>query len=123
MSASGTRSPGMSRYGVYSYFENEELARDETFFRVVQMQRDIGVDVRTFHHELIPEWLRRVISDFILFDKAVSYETTQATGFRTAYAWPAMMRTMLSSVPSRIRDLDSQFGLLWQEADPGSPSR
>ena len=45
------------------------------------MQRDIGVEVRMLDHKLIPDWMRSMIFDFIVFDGAVSYETTPATSF------------------------------------------
>lgn len=97
-------------------FENEDLARDEAFFKITHMHRDIGVDVRILLHELIPPWLHWALSDFIVFDSAVCYEMT----FHF-HAWairPAIVRTSLSTAPDRIRDLDKLFDQLWQAADP-----
>jgi hypothetical protein len=98
-------------------FENEDLARDETFLRITQMQRDVGVDVRMLDHQIIPEWLQSMIFDFIVFDGAVSYETTPATTFN-AGSRPAIVRTLLAPMPARVRDLESQFEQLWAAADP-----
>lgn len=99
-------------------FENEDLARDETFLRITQMQRDVGVDVRMLDHQLIPDWLRPMIFDFIIFDSAVCYETTPAASFNTGGTRPAIVRTLLAPMPSRVHDLSNQFEQLWAAANP-----
>ncbi len=99
-------------------FENEELARDETFLKITQMQRDVGIDVRMLDYELIPEWLRAMIIDFIVFDGAVTYETTPATTFNARGTRPAIVRTLLTPMPTRVRDLENQFEQLWEAANP-----
>jgi len=45
-------------------FEHEELARDDSFLKVAQLQREVGVDVRMLYFQLIPEWLQWMVSDF-----------------------------------------------------------
>jgi hypothetical protein len=99
-------------------FENQELARDETFLRITQMQRDVGVDVRMLDQQLIPESMQSMIFDFIVFDGAISYETTPATTFTAGGTRPAFVRTLLAPMPARIRDLQYQFEQLWVAADP-----
>jgi hypothetical protein len=99
-------------------FENEDLARDETFLKITQMQRDVGVDVRMLDHQLIPEWLQARIFDFIVIDGAVSYEMTPATTFNAGRTRPAIVRTLLAPMPARVRDLENQFEQLWVAANP-----
>ena len=99
-------------------FENEDLARDETFLKITQMQRDVGVDVRMLDHQLIPDWMRSMIFDFIVFDGAVSYETTPAMMFTAGQTRPAVVRTLLAPRSSRVRDLEGQFEQLWDAANP-----
>jgi TIR domain len=99
-------------------FANEDLARDETFLKIVKMQRDVGVDVRLFHYQLIPEWLQTMTFDFIVFDGAVSYETTQSTTFYAGGSRPAIVRTLLDPMPTRVRDLENKFEQLWAAAGP-----
>jgi hypothetical protein len=99
-------------------FENEGLARDETFLKITKMQRDVGVDVRMLDHQLIPEWLRSMIFDFIVFDGTVGYETTPATTFNARGTRPAIVRTRLAPMPARVRDLEKQFDQLWAAANP-----
>jgi hypothetical protein len=102
-------------------FENEELARDDTFMRITQMQRDAGVEVRMLDHQLIPEWMRSMIFDFIVFDGAVSYETTPATLFTAGQTRPAVVRTYLTQNPDAIVDLERKFEQLWDAANPKRP--
>lgn len=99
-------------------FDDKELTRDESFVRLAQMHRDVGIDVRILYHQLIPEWLQWMVSDFIVFDSAVSYETTRTTAFQAGRIRPAIVRTLLSPMPARIRDLEEQFEQLWQAAPP-----
>jgi hypothetical protein len=99
-------------------FENEELGSDETFRRITQMQRDVGVEVRMLDHQLIPEWMRPMIFDFIVFDGAVSYETTPATTFAAGQTRPAIVRTLLEPTSARVRELEDRFEQLWNAADP-----
>jgi hypothetical protein len=99
-------------------FEHEDLARDETFLRITQIQRDIGVEVRMLAHLLIPDWMQSMIFDFIVFDGAVSYETTPAATLAAGQTRPGIVRTLLAPMPARIRDLEDQFEQLWAAADP-----
>jgi hypothetical protein len=99
-------------------FENEDLARDETFLKITQMQRDVGVEVRKLDHQLIPDWMRSMIFDFIVFDGAVSYETTPATTFTAGQTRPAVVRTLLAPMSTRVRDLEERFEQLWEAANP-----
>jgi hypothetical protein len=99
-------------------FENEDLAHDETFLKITQAQRQVGVDVRMLDHQLIPERLQAMIFDFIIFDGAVGYETTPATTFTSGATRPAIVRTRLAPMPGRVHDLQNQFEKLWAAANP-----
>lgn len=99
-------------------FENEELARDETFLKITQMQRSVGIEVRMLDHQLIPESLQPMIFDFIVFDGAISYEMTPATAFNAGGTKPAIVRTLLTPMAARVRDLENQFEQLWLAANP-----
>jgi hypothetical protein len=101
-------------------FESEDLADDETFLNITKIQRDVGVQVRMLDHQLIPEWIRSMIFDFIIFDGAVSYETTPAATF-SAGTHPAIVRTLLAPMPDRVDELQNRFEQLWKAADPERP--
>ena len=98
--------------------EHEEMVRDESFLRIIQMQRDMGVKVRMLDHKLIPDWMRSMVLDFIVFDGAVGYETTPTTSFASGQNRPGKLRTRLAPEPTRVRDLEGWFEELWERADP-----
>jgi hypothetical protein len=99
-------------------FENEAMARDESVLRITQMHRAVGVEVRMLDHQLMPDWMQPMIFDFIVFDGTVSYETTPLTTFTAGQTRPSILRTRLALMPDRIRDLEAQFELLWEAANP-----
>ena len=103
---------------IFVFEQARIMARDESFLRITQMQRDVGVEVRMLDHQLIPDWMQSMIFDFIVFDGAVSYETTPATPFTAGQTRPGMLRTRLAPEPDRVRDLEEQFEQLWDAADP-----
>jgi hypothetical protein len=99
-------------------FENAEMARDDAFQRITQVQRDAGVEVRMLDNVFIPAWMQSIIFDFIVFDGSVSYETSPATAFAVGESRPGKLRTLLAPVPARVRELEEQFEQLWDAADP-----
>jgi hypothetical protein len=99
-------------------FENAEIASDESLQKVTQVQRDVGVEVRMLDHQNIPDWMRSIIFDFIVFDGTVSYETTPATQLAAGQTRPGLLRTLIAPVPARVHELEERFELLWDAADP-----
>jgi hypothetical protein len=99
-------------------FENADMALDEDFLRITGLQRDVGVEVRMLDHMLIPHGMQSMIFDFIVFDGAVSYETTPATAFAVGQTRPGLLRTRLAPMPDHVRELEDQFEQLWEAADP-----
>jgi len=97
---------------------DEEMVHDEDFRRITDMQRDVGVEVRMLDHQLIPRLMQSMIFDFIVFDGAISYETTPATTFSVSQTKPGILRTRLAPMPARVQDLEDQFEQLWKAADP-----
>ena len=98
--------------------EREDMAHDESFLRVTQMQRNAGVQVRMLDQKLIPDYLQSMIFDFIIFDRVVSYETAAGTPFTAGQPWPGTLRTRLAPEPTRVHDLEQRFEQLWERADP-----
>jgi hypothetical protein len=99
-------------------FADAEMALDEAFQRITQVQREIGVEVRMLYPLFIPDWLRSMIFDFIVFDGTVSYETTPATAFAVGETRPGILRTLLAPTPERVHELEERFEQLWNAADP-----
>ena len=90
--------------------ENEDLARDEAFVKLTLMQRQAGADVRVPDYQLIPQWLQTMTADFIVFDGAVSYETTAAPAFHAGTSRPVIVRTVLAPMSAKAGDLESNPG-------------
>jgi hypothetical protein len=99
-------------------FDDEDRARDEISLRIVQTQRDVGIDVRILDFQLIPEWLRGMIFEYVLFDEEVSYELTPGTAFNYNRCGPISFRTSLVPALSRVKDMKVRFDQLWAAADP-----
>jgi len=98
--------------------EHEDMAHDESFLRVTQMQRNAGVQVRMLDQKLIPDYLQSMVFDFIIFDGVVSYETAAGAPFTAGQPRPGTLRTRLAPEPTRVRDLEQRFEQLWERADP-----
>lgn len=95
---------------------NEELAHDEALLGIIQIQRDIGIEVRLLNYQILPGPMRSMIIDFIIFDGTVSYETTPARTVTADQTRAAVIRTLLVSMPARVRDLEDRFEQLWAAA-------
>lgn len=98
--------------------EKEAMTRQESFLRVTHTQRSAGVQVRMLDQKLIPDYMQSMIFDFIIFDGAVSYETSAGAPFTRDQPWPGTLRTRLAPEPARVRDLEQRFEQLWELADP-----
>lgn len=96
--------------------EREEMARDDSFDRVIPTQRKAGVQVRMLAQKIIPAYLQPLIFDFIIFDGAVSYETSAVKPFTAGQ--PGMLKTVLAPKPDHVLDLQQRFEQLWKAADP-----
>src|SRR5262249_4743213 len=59
--------------------DRPDLVADEGFLSVCNMQHEMGIEVRVLDSSAIPEVQRSSLFDFILFDDAISYETTPAS--------------------------------------------
>jgi hypothetical protein len=99
-------------------FDDEDRARDEISLRIVQTQRDVGIEVRMLDFQRIPEWLRGMIFEYVIFDEEVSYELMPGTAFDYNRCGPITFRTSLVSAPSRVKDMKVRFDQLWAAADP-----
>ena len=96
--------------------EREEMTQDDSFDRVIPTQRKAGVQVRMLVQKIIPAYLQPLIFDFIIFDGAVSYETSAVKPFTAGQ--PGMLKTVLAPKPDHVLDLQQRFEQLWTAADP-----
>lgn len=96
-------------------FDKPEFAADTDFIRIRHLQRDAGVQVRVLENNDVPEHLKSMIFDFVLFDDVVSYEMTPATRME-ATVKPAIVTTRLILHEERVRRLALRFEELWAAA-------
>jgi hypothetical protein len=95
-------------------FDRPEFADDTEFAWIRRVQRDSGVQVRILNSNAVPEHLRTVIVDFVLFDDVISYETILAT--RIASTKPGIDTTHLILDDHRVRRRAAIFQALWDAA-------
>jgi hypothetical protein len=91
------------------------LAQDAAFLDVCKLQRDLGIQVRVLDSSAIPGTRRSSLFDFVLFDDAISYETTPASSLDGSVR-PAIVNTRLELRPNRVKDRIQRFKDLWASA-------
>jgi uncharacterized protein DUF6879 len=96
-------------------FDKPEFAADTDFIRIRHLQQDAGVQVKVLDNSMVPEHLKSMIFDFVLFDEVISYETTPATRMEAAVK-PAIVTTRLILKPERVSRLGQRFEELWTAA-------
>jgi hypothetical protein len=89
----------------------------EDFHQICVSQRAAGVEVRELESTMVPLNLKNLIFDFVVFDGAISYETTPATRMDTE-GRPAIVTTRLVLDIERVRGRSRRFESLWEVAQP-----
>jgi hypothetical protein len=96
-------------------FDKPEFAHDIDFVRIRHLQLDAGIQVRMLDNSMVPEHLKPMIFDFVLFDKSISYETSLATQMEAAIK-PAIITTRLILNSDRVKQRADRFEALWTAA-------
>jgi hypothetical protein len=98
-------------------FDVPEFASDPNFLRVQKLQREAGVEIRGIDELNTPEHLKDHVSDFIVFDDVLAYETTRAS--RIAHAiQPVIITTRITQEKHRLDSHRERFEELWRSARP-----
>lgn len=95
-----------------------EHADGEMSRRIFKWQSEISIDVRVLHPTEIQPTMRGWLSDFIVFDGLVSYETIP--GPDVGEGMHMIMNTQLVLDPARVKSLTERFNVLWELARPPS---
>jgi hypothetical protein len=90
------------------------LTGEPLFQAIVDQQLSLGIAVRTIDLEKIRGVERALLSDLVLFDNAISYESTP--GSRRAGMAPMFVKTTLVLEPDRVRQRIERFSVLWESA-------
>ncbi|GAB6898779.1 hypothetical protein [Kineosporia succinea] len=96
-------------------FDAPEFASDPNFLRVQRLQREAGVDIRGIDESNTPERLKDHVSDFIVFDDVLAYETTRASRITNAVQ-PVIITTRLVQEKHRLDSHRERFEELWRVA-------
>lgn len=91
----------------------EQAAED--VLSVCLPQQEMGIEVRVLDPADIPPMRREPLFDFVLFDQAISYETTP-TPEPEASARPTILNTKLELNPERVSSRIKRFEELWELA-------
>jgi len=94
-------------------YESPELLQSEAIRRILSMQQSAGIEVKIVAGGAVsPDGS---ISDFIVFDEQVSYETTPVTRGETVTA-PWLLTTRLVMAEETVRGRLVRYHELWEEA-------
>ncbi|MEN3534247.1 hypothetical protein AAH991_03960 [Microbispora sp. ZYX-F-249] len=99
--------------------DRSERLDSEAFRRVWKWQTTVGIEVRTLLLTDAPPLLRGSLSDFILFDGVVYYESNPAPQVGDGIA-PVIHSTILVRDQERVRERVERFGELWDAATPAA---
>jgi hypothetical protein len=95
--------------------DQPEGAEDEELLRMCEIQQKLGIQVRVLDPLTLPGIHRNWMFDFIVFDSAISYETTAAAWAKEGTK-PAIVSTRLVLGPQRVAERVQGFRDLWAAA-------
>jgi hypothetical protein len=93
--------------------DRPELADDPVFGAIRRQQEAIGINVRVIGLGEIPGTGRSFVSDLIVFDDVISYESTAS---RAAGMAPMYVKTTLILEPDRVKRRIRRFNDIWDGA-------
>lgn len=97
--------------------DDMEQVREGPLRPVCALQSEIGIDVRVLDTARIPDTRRDLLYDFIVFDGAISYETTPAPFVGNGRV-PTIVNTRLVLDTARVAGRIRLFEDLWKSAQP-----
>ncbi|HEY8452573.1 MAG TPA: phosphatidylserine/phosphatidylglycerophosphate/cardiolipin synthase family protein [Natronosporangium sp.] len=86
---------------------------EEEILAVCRPQQAIGIEVRVLDPADVPAAQREALFDFIVFDGAISYETTAAPRLAESTR-PTILNTRLELRPERVHGRIRRFEYLWE---------
>jgi hypothetical protein len=117
-----TDHPGMVVRRIF-VFDGPYLQQDPRFVSTWRLHASKGVDVRVLERDEVPNHLRGLITDFVVFDENVIYEIGPTNRLR-GEGEPSTVITRLVTNPSQASRRVREFNQLWDIARPlsGIPS-
>ncbi len=97
--------------------ERDEMANDPVLQRICQVQVDSGIEVRLLYPSAVPLDLRGQITDFILFDNMLCYETTPAPHVDHGDV-PMILSSRLELRDDRLSERIARYQSVWEAGSP-----
>lgn len=98
----------------------QEAPADESVLqRICRFQADSGIEVRLLYPSAVPEEIRGQITDFILFDDKLSYETTPVPHVDRGDV-PMILSSHLELREDKLLDRVTRYRNIWASARPWS---
>jgi hypothetical protein len=97
--------------------DRPEWLDSEVFRRIWKWQTEIGIEVRILAYADAPATLRGSLSDFILFDGVIYYESNPSPQRGDGIA-PMILSTILVRETEKVREKADRFTELWEVASP-----
>jgi hypothetical protein len=99
--------------------ERDEMANDPVLQRICRFQDGSGIEVRLLSPSAVPDEIRGQITDYILFDDRLSYETTPVPHVDRGDV-PMILSSRLELRDDKVLDRVVRYKNIWQSATPWS---
>lgn len=98
---------------------HDDVANDPILRTICQAQVDSGIEVRLLYASSVPSEIRGQLTDFILFDDEVCYETVPVPHVDRGAA-PMILFNHLELRAHRLLDRSRCYRIIWESARPWS---
>jgi hypothetical protein len=95
--------------------DRPELTSEEEFLHICRQQKDLGIKVRVLNQPDIPDALKNLLFDFVIFDSVISYQVTPGSQVEGSIK-PTIVNTHLVLQPERVKERIRRFEDLWASA-------
>ncbi|MGB3437384.1 MAG: hypothetical protein WBA97_01420 [Actinophytocola sp.] len=112
--ASGSRGVRIRRVFVTTH---DNVGTDSVLHSICQSQVDSGIEVRLLYPSAVPPEIRGQITDFILFDDEICYESHPAPHVDRGAA-PMILSNHLELRHDRLQDRIDRYRIIWESASP-----
>ncbi len=96
---------------------HDDVSRDLVLQAICQSQSDSGIKVRLLCPSAVPPEIRGQITDFILFDNTVCYETNPVPHIDHGAA-PMILSNHLELRDQRLHERTERYKIIWEAATP-----
>jgi hypothetical protein len=96
---------------------HDDVRHDPVLQSICQSQVDSGIEVRLLYPSAVPPEIRGQITDFILFDNKICYETNPVPHVDRGAA-PMILSNHLELRDDRLHERTDRYRIIWAAASP-----